>query len=324
MKKRLLITSIVMMLVVAVALSTATYAWFTSNATVNATSINLTAATNADASIGISWTNGNYGTSISADTTGISALKPTSISTNVADTAWANNLWSSATMYQSNSKSYFNTVTTGADALAYTWHDDSETPNTEFYINNGSSANSITSITMTAQVAQADGATNDASKFIRIAVFKYNTTSSNYELKAILGGAASLVAATGTAQNGVTYYDSTGAIKTTGITVGNDLPAGTFVAGKVALGSAVKDRPVTISDTASGSGTWGSDYCIKNEDIVYEINLGGLTATNGTPTVGSDVMKLKVVVWMDGTALNDDTASANSIASIGLTFKAVQ
>ena len=37
MKKRLLITSIVMMLVVAVALSTATYAWFTSNAGVTVT-----------------------------------------------------------------------------------------------------------------------------------------------------------------------------------------------------------------------------------------------------------------------------------------------
>ena len=45
MKKRLLITSIVMMLVVAVALSTATYAWFTSSTRVDAQAVTLTAAT---------------------------------------------------------------------------------------------------------------------------------------------------------------------------------------------------------------------------------------------------------------------------------------
>ena len=50
MKKRLLITSIVMMLVVAVALSTATYAWFTTSTNVSAEAVVLTAATmNGDA-----------------------------------------------------------------------------------------------------------------------------------------------------------------------------------------------------------------------------------------------------------------------------------
>jgi len=55
MKKRLLITSIVMMLVVAVALSTATYAWFTSNDQVTANTVSLTAATSTQSAIGIAW-----------------------------------------------------------------------------------------------------------------------------------------------------------------------------------------------------------------------------------------------------------------------------
>ena len=74
MKKRLLITSIVMMLVVAVALSTATYAWFTSATTVTANSINLTAGTSQSTALGIQWTspaqnanfNANYATYIVA------------------------------------------------------------------------------------------------------------------------------------------------------------------------------------------------------------------------------------------------------------------
>jgi len=47
MKKRLLITSIVMMLVVAVALSTATYAWFSTNKSVTGTGMTVTAQSNA-------------------------------------------------------------------------------------------------------------------------------------------------------------------------------------------------------------------------------------------------------------------------------------
>ena len=63
MKKRLLITSIVMMLVVAVALSTATYAWFTNSSSVTASSVTLSAATMDNAAIMISKTANNSGLS---------------------------------------------------------------------------------------------------------------------------------------------------------------------------------------------------------------------------------------------------------------------
>ena len=59
MKKRLLITSIVMMLVVAVALSTATYAWFTSNASVTASTVTMTAGVSESSALGIAWVAGS-------------------------------------------------------------------------------------------------------------------------------------------------------------------------------------------------------------------------------------------------------------------------
>jgi len=64
----LLITSIVMMLVVAVALSTATYAWFTSNTSVTAKSINITAGTSNSSALGIAWqkSSGTPGTTFNA------------------------------------------------------------------------------------------------------------------------------------------------------------------------------------------------------------------------------------------------------------------
>ena len=72
MKKRLLITSIVMILVVAVALSTATYAWFTSNTTVTANEVTMTAGTSQTTALGIAWaqgaSNADYGTSIDSKT----------------------------------------------------------------------------------------------------------------------------------------------------------------------------------------------------------------------------------------------------------------
>ena len=66
MKKRLLITSIVMMLVVAVALSTATYAWFTSNNSVTASTVTMTAHVADASSISIGWEGGAAGTLLTA------------------------------------------------------------------------------------------------------------------------------------------------------------------------------------------------------------------------------------------------------------------
>ena len=78
MKKRLLITSIVMMLVVAVALSTATYAWFTSNVQVTANTITMTAGTSNSSALGIQWTKApSAGATFNAHyTTDINSVSP--------------------------------------------------------------------------------------------------------------------------------------------------------------------------------------------------------------------------------------------------------
>ena len=65
-----------MMLVVAVALSTATYAWFTSNTSVTAETITMTAGTSQSTALGIEWSagtagdtfNAHYGTTITSVT----------------------------------------------------------------------------------------------------------------------------------------------------------------------------------------------------------------------------------------------------------------
>lgn len=56
MKKSMFITTILMVVLLVVAISTATLAWFSSNNTVTAEQATMTAATSSDASIGIGWT----------------------------------------------------------------------------------------------------------------------------------------------------------------------------------------------------------------------------------------------------------------------------
>ena len=338
MKKRLLITSIVMMLVVAVALSTATYAWFTSNARVEASSVTMTAAISDADSIGISWVNSGFGTSITATGPANTArFVPAAIADNVTTgtpTEYADTLWSSSTIFQEGGKNYFNSgdimnaidTATNNKMVAYTWQDDNS--HKDFYINNPSTANDITDLYIHADVV------GKATDFIRIAVFKENTTSSEFELAAILAGKYVYTPATGKYDSSKTYYDATGAeLNVTSYVDGEtDLPADTFTradrssSANVAVGvveapngaiNPATTKGVTSADTSADPATWGTHYCIKEGTVnaVGSISLGAL-AHQG-------VMHLKVVIWMDGTALNDSTAGTAENAkasSITLTF----
>lgn len=67
MKKSMFFTTILMVVLLIVALSTATFAWFSANNTVTATQTTMTAATSTSASIEIGWDTGNMGSSISFD-----------------------------------------------------------------------------------------------------------------------------------------------------------------------------------------------------------------------------------------------------------------
>lgn len=60
-------TTVLMVVLLIVALSTATFAWFSANNTVTATQTTMTAATSTSASIEIGWDTGNMGSSISFD-----------------------------------------------------------------------------------------------------------------------------------------------------------------------------------------------------------------------------------------------------------------
>ena len=146
MKKRLLITSIVMMLVVAVALSTATYAWFTSNASVTANSISMTAATNTLDALGIGWgegSTGTAGTQITSNVAGVLApMAPKSLSTTGTITTTDSIQWNSATVKTVGGKLVFNALNETPTPLTFKDGNGSGT-NSTFFVKNLSPANSV-------------------------------------------------------------------------------------------------------------------------------------------------------------------------------------
>ena len=156
MKKRLLITSIVMMLVVAVALSTATYAWFTSNASVTASTISMTAATNTAEALGIGWGASDAvgavaGTEIVATVNGVLVpMAPKSLVTGTTQFSGESNVidFNSATIKNINSKAVFNAVDDSVTALDF----NNGTAHT-FFVKNLSTANSVEHIWMRATIA---------------------------------------------------------------------------------------------------------------------------------------------------------------------------
>ncbi len=64
MKKSMFITTLLMVVLLVVALSTATFAWFSANNTVTAQQATMTAATSSAANIQISWDNSEWGSTI--------------------------------------------------------------------------------------------------------------------------------------------------------------------------------------------------------------------------------------------------------------------
>lgn len=315
MKKRLLITSIVMMLVVAVALSTATYAWFTSNSAVTATSLTMTAATNNAASIGISWSDGAYGTTIQASSPAGMKFAPAAINSATADALFTSAVWSSATVREVAGTTTFNTAysttiaggvftATAAEAgenpsrLAYLYTDGaSETPSSTIYIKNGSTTNDLTAVTCKATV------TGEARDFIRIAIFRNDGEAGAFRLKGIMGDRYNYVPAD-TYSSTTTYYTATGDVadnvtseNVTDYFIRTDAANSTTAVGAVETDQAAS----TIVGTATGAA----------------ISCGALGHEG--------IMQLKVVVWMDGQALRDNTAgSTGKAAGVALSFDAAR
>jgi len=257
MKKRLLITSIVMMLVVAVALSTATYAWFTSNAAVTASSITLTAESNAGASIGIAWGTDELASAITAQGPAEGAkFAPMAPATCEEGVTAVGVQFQTATIKSSAGEYVFNGPT-NTSAFAY----QSASNQTFFRVANTSSSNN-------ASVQMALTGATDSADLLRIGVFTSATSDGAYKLAKVLS-----------------------------VTAGEEVAYGTIVSGN-AVDELVAD---------------GQEYETAS---TYTFPLANLTTGTGS------VLYFKVIVWMDGYALNDATAS--SVGTFGFSFTATK
>ena len=304
------------MLVVAVALSTATYAWFTSNSQVSASTITMTAAINGEASIGISWTNADFSSSIDAASPEGKSFVPTAISSKTANALFEEMVWSSATVRSEDGTPTFNdahvteitsgdisgNVFSGNDLITYTYTDGEDTPSTTIYINNSSTTNDLASIV--AKVA----ITGEARAFMRVAIFRNDGSEGAFQLKGIMADRYTYTAASGTSESGVKYYNAAGTEVLTGDGT-TQIPEGSFTRDNATGNSSTAVGTVITDDAVA------TDITAQNTD--YSINCGALTHTS--------TMALKVVVWMDGTLLTDasaGTAQARKTATIALTFDA--
>ena len=217
MKKRLLITSIVMMLVVAVALSTATYAWFTSNDAVTATTVTLTAESSSGAALGIAWNGGTTGTLITANdpatTQPVTKYKPMipsalTVATDNTATNLANVTWSGATKRMDGSVEKFNAPYTSLAPYQYNGTVSSEAVDI-FYIENLSDTNNIASITMSLN------SVSDTNAFLRVAVFTSASASGDYLLRAVLAANNGAATTYGTVTENANVSSITGSTSAT-------------------------------------------------------------------------------------------------------------
>lgn len=251
MKKKLLLTSIVMMLVVAVALSTATYAWFTSNAQVTASTVTLTAESGAGVALGIGWKDGTTGTDITANVASTyNPMVPSEL--DVGTTDYDDVDWSGATIYVDDSVAKFNTPYS-VTPYQYNGTVDGNTKDI-FYIENLSQANTIPSITLTlAEVV-------DTNSLLRVAVFTSSTVDGTYTLQAVLGESTDLDTEWGEVTEGGVVEDLTDdgdEVATVTSYVMNNL----YAQGRIYFKVVAWLDGVALNDsTASSTGTLGLNF----------------------------------------------------------------
>ena len=338
MKKRLLITSIVMMLVVAVALSTATYAWFTQNASVTASTVTMTAGTADGQSISIGWLGSELKTTSIAAVNG-AALQPMAPTTNLTGTnAGAYDATNNATGAQFTgalvdlSKNF---VSAGVVRNPYTWTAPSEDFNsvTAFYINNDSNSqavsinvaiNSITNNTEKGPTALANGTLLEGSNKV---YYRYDSTAGTY---------TQLVAGTDYTANVSKVGDAAG--ETNNNTA---LENGTIFATKGVQDYVRVAIFATTDQSAALDEVNGTDYTFKgllakanSATTVYgAIAQGNAAADLQTMTSDSDnsvqvigtlqpLHRVYVIVkvWLDGASFTEH--ESNQAADVSLTFSA--
>lgn len=191
MKKRLMITSLVLALVIAVTLSTATYAWFTSNQSVTAQNITLKAASSDGTALGIGWGT-TYGTTLTTASylTGANPICPNLLvnkiygSTPSAGTDIDDIVWKTAKIAGNDGAAdVFGVVDNAAATDKYLVTDGT---NTVIYLKNLSTANDIASVTLMADIEE-NTENENGTTLIRIGVFRLDSTSNKYELLGVMG-----------------------------------------------------------------------------------------------------------------------------------------
>ena len=327
MKKRLLITSIVMMLVVAVALSTATYAWFTSNTQVTANHVILTAATmegdallishagdNTDLSQEINLvTNGDYRlypatpNSESTFTSTIAQSGFMNLEVDGSNTAKSTNISNPNKSYYTDTFYIYNKGFTPVTI----------TPTVSIYYNadNGASYDAARSVRV-AIIEKVGTAVSSSSVTLGSAVLKniYEFDDSATATEAVYSHPDSFVA-------GMTYYSDDAGTAYSGETI----TASNFAANKASLyiltgnkctakngalgtyGASTTDDPATANSAYTNAGI---TYTAANYTAIAAPASGTYVANQYT-----------IVVWLEGWDAQCTNAMSAGLFRIGVTFQ---
>ena len=223
-KKSMFITTILMVAVLIVAVSTATFAWYTASGTGSAGSASLVAAESSDANIAVGWTKASKTTDITFNTIDAKFAPMAPKAALVADEAYAASTFYTQTLAQSNT---FN----GDGTPATPWNvvnSDADAGVTDgFYVinhNQNAGATVKMSLTFTA---------DDNSDLLLVAVYV------NGSLKGIYSQLASYAA--GEIKNGAAPSTLTGDTKGT-----NVIAAGTELSFDLAAANADDDTDVAL------------------------------------------------------------------------------
>ncbi len=306
MKKTNLITTLALVVIVAIALSTATYAWYTSQSKVGTSDTTLYAATSTSASLAIDKTNDTLSTSTSIDltmantTTGISPMIPNAAPAETTTVAGFT----------------FSTAVKNANGTFKTARQDA-TPaqSQEFYVIN-TNANKETKVNANVKFGDTTGYTKLTSK-----PFDWDTKYKEYYTSADNGetytAIAVDVAPEWTETN--TYY------------VRNDrLVAQLRVALFVCDANAAEATPKYFNTWASeasaltyvapavvdGADTWTANSVIA-EVITDKTSLKPVAAAQELGTIAAlGATKVQVVAWFDGMGLADALSGLGTIFTV--------
>lgn len=212
-KKSLFITTIAMVVLMVVALSTATFAWYTASGTTKAENAVLKTATSSDANIAISWANTeSQATSITfADNSGTVKLAPMAPTALITTATTPTSIKFSTQTLDNEGK--FNGA--GEDASPWRTTENDTAARQDFYvINNNLNAGTTVSmklvfptLTVEADIAEQTQMKNGLKivVFVNDAAYAIFGAGGSYKYGAITKGAAgdSLTAADGTLENEV-------------------------------------------------------------------------------------------------------------------------